>query len=148
MNFKDCPLRHELKEGLEVYERETNLSPLSLIESLVERYLYDEGYLVTGAEYEEVAFPTELNNVSTYLHITENGRYRIRRKIGKRMEGFGTYDYEVAEEVCKFLEEKNWDIKYTNSQTKLTGKDHEMFVLNEMQKDGEGMKGWLRQHLK
>lgn len=138
MNFKDCPLRNELKEGLRAYERETNLSPLSLIESLVERYLYDEGYLVTGAEYEEVAFPTKLNSISPHLHLSESGKFRVRKHINGVMYSYGTFDYDVAEEVHCFLEKKGWDTRYSNAHTKLKGIEQELFLLGEIKKD-EGL---------
>lgn len=137
MNFKDCPLRDELKEGLMAYERETNLSPLSLIESLVERYLYDEGYLVTGAEYEEVDFPTKLNKV-TNVYPTQWGKFRIMKDINGRSYSYGTFDYETAEEIRNFLETKGWDIRYSNSHTKLKGIEQELFLLGEIKKD-EGL---------
>lgn len=136
MNFKDCPLRNELKEGLMVYERETNLSPLSLIESLVERYLYDEGYLVTGAEYEDVDFPTKLNKV-TNVYPTPWGKFRIRREINGIRYCYGTFDYETAEKIRNFLENKGWDIRYSNSHTKLKGKEQERFLLEEIRRDYE-----------
>ena len=136
MSFKDCPLRNELKEGLMQYERETNLSPLSLIESLSERYLYDEGYLVTGAEDEVVPFPTELNKPPLKYVSMDNrsGRYIIRKTINGKRYSYGTFDYDECVRVIEFLESKHWNPKYSISNTKLNGKKQVEFLFNMIEK--------------
>ena len=118
------------------YERETNLSPLSLIESLIERYLYDEGYLVTGAEDEVVPFPTELNKPPLkYACINKrDGRYRILKKINGKQYAYGTFDYDECVRVIEFLESKHWDPKYSTSNTKLYGKKQVEFLFNMIEK--------------
>ena len=116
------------------YERETNLSPLSLIESLIERYLYDEGYLVTGAEDEVVPFPTELNKPPLKYVRNRSGRYALRKTVKGKLYSYGTFDYDECVRVIEFLESKHWDPKYSISNTKLYGKKQVEFLFNMIEK--------------
>lgn len=136
MRFNNCPLKNELKEGLLQYERDTKISPFSLVESLIEEFLYKKGYLVVGAADENVPFPYELNKPSIpYASLNNSGTYRIRKSIGGKKYYFGGCDYEDAKVIVEFLERKKWDIKYTTKKTKLKGKKHIKFLLNEIEKE-------------
>ena len=46
MKFNNYPLRNELKEGLLQYERDTNIPPHSLVESLIEKFLIKEEKII------------------------------------------------------------------------------------------------------
>lgn len=136
MKFNDCPLRNELKEGLLQYERDTNISPFSLIESLIEEFLYKNEYLVVGVGDKEVPFPAELNQTRIkYARPRKNGHVQIRKQINGRVENFGNCCYSDAEILIKFLESKNWDIKYSTKKTKLRGKKQIDFLFNEIEKE-------------
>lgn len=136
MRFNNCPLKNELKEGLLQYERDTKISPFSLVESLIEEFLYKKGYLVVGAADENVPFPYELNKPSIpYATLDNNGKYTIRKTVDGKIYYFGFCDYEDAKVIVEFLERKKWDIKYTTKKTKLKGKKHIKFLLNEIEKE-------------
>ena len=108
MKFNNCPLRNELKEGLVQYERDTTISPFSLIESLVEEFLYKKGYLVIGAVDEVVPFPTELNHPRIpYTSEKSPNVFYFQRWIGNNSITYGSFcedRYEDAKKVYEFLE--------------------------------------------
>ena len=141
MKFNDCPLRDELRQGMAQYERDTNVSPLSLIESLIEDFLYKQGYLVVVGD-EEVPFPTEL--IKPRLpHTTfksSSKKWCIQKRYGKTIVAYAYFEedrYEEAKKVIQFLKSKNWDLKYSIKQTKLSGKEQFDFLLSEVEKEKE-----------
>lgn len=138
MKFNDCPLKSELTEGLIQYERDNNISPLSLIESLLEKFLYDEGYLVTGAGDNVVPFPSNLNHAHLkYTTIRENGNLQIRKDIGGKIYTYGAYkEYDIIKRIIEFLKSKDWNVKYSTMNTKLRGEKQIEFLLCEMEKEG------------
>lgn len=140
MKFNDCPLRNELKEGVFQYGRDNSISPLSLIEKLLEEFLYKKGYLVVGVVDEDVPFPAELNQPRiTHAVPTRSGRFEIRHMHDGKNWHYGVCDYEDAKILVEFLKHKNWDTKYSTSQTKLKGKKQIDFLFGEMEKESELM---------
>jgi len=138
MKLKNCPLRNELKKGLLNYERDNNVSPLSLIESLVEEHLYKKGYLSIVQSDEIVPFPTQLNNPPIKnVFLRENGKYQVMKFINGRKQNFMSGTYEEAKEVASFLKRNGWDLKYSTSQTKLRGQKQIDYLFEEMEKEKE-----------
>lgn len=140
MKFNDCPLRNELKQGLLQYERDTNISPLSIIESLIEDFLYKNEYLTVGGGDEEVPFPTELikPRLPHTTFKTANKKWYIQKRHGKQMSYYAYFEeerYEEAKMIIEFLKGKNWDLKYTMKQTNLSGNEQFDFLLNEIEKE-------------
>ena len=139
MKFNDCPLRNELKEGLLQYERDSNISPHSLVESLIEDFLYKNGYLIVGAGDKEVPFPTTLNK-PRLPNTSEKSpkKWYFQKWIGKNMITYGSFSneqYEDAKKVHEFLERNNWDTKYSRKTTGLTNDELFEFLLNEAEKE-------------
>ena len=136
MKFNGCPLRNELKEGLLRYERDNNVSPHSIVEDLIEEFLYKNKYLVIGAGDEEVPFPSELNKPHIkHAEIRANGRVQIRKTLNGTKYHYGTCNYEDAVMFIDFLKSKGWDVKYSTSQTKLKRQKQLDFLLNEIKKE-------------
>ena len=126
-------------EGLLQYERDTNLSPQSVIESLVEDFLIKKGYLVISNSNEFISFPSELNKPPLkHTYDRGNGVLRIYYSRNGRKDNYGsTSDYNKAKIIVEFLKSKEWDLKYSVSQTKLKGKKQIEFLLSEIEKESE-----------
>ena len=140
MKFNNCPLKNELKEGLLQYERDTNIPPHSLIESLIEKFLYKKGYLVVGAGSENVPFPCELNKPPLHhATLNRNGKYIIRHTINGTRYHYGYCTYEEAIVIIDFLEEKNWDVRYSTKYSDYKGRKHIDFLFNEIEKESNLM---------
>lgn len=140
MKFNNYPLRNELKEGLLQYERDTNIPLHSLVESLIEKFLIKEEYLIIGAGDEVIPFPTELNEPHLkYTNIRSNGKLRVRKYVNGKLYTYCTCDYKNAKPIITFLESKDWDLKYSASRTKLKGEKQVDFLFNEMEKESELM---------
>ena len=140
MKFNECQLRDELVEGLIQYGRDANLSPSSIIESLLEEFLCKKGYLVYGVGDEIIPFPAELNQITLkHTYDRGNGTLRIYCSLkGNKKANYGsTNDYNEAKIIVDFLECKNWDLKYSTSQTKLRGRKQIDFLLNEIEREKE-----------
>ena len=138
MKFNNCLLRNELKEGLLQYERDTNVSPHFLVESLIEKFLYKHGYLTVGFDDEELPSLTELINPHIkHTTVRENGKLRIEKMIDGVHGFYGTASYDEAKIIVDFLISKNWDLKYTTRNTKLKGQKQIDFLLNEIKKEKE-----------
>ena len=137
MKSKNCVLKTELMEGLLQYERDTNLSPKSIIESLVEDFLYNKGYLTIGVEDNSIPFPDELNKPLhlKYTSNFRNGKLQVRKNIEGKGICFASCDYDTAKIIIEFLERKGWDLKYSIPQTKLKGEKQVEFLLNEIKKE-------------
>ena len=140
MKFNDCPLRNELKQGILKYERDTNISPLSLIESLLEDFLYKKGYLVIGNPNEEVSFPTDLikPRLPHTTFKTSNKKWYIQKRHGRKICYYAFFEdemYDEAKLIIEFLKNENWDLKYSMKQTNLSGKDQFEFLLNKAKKE-------------
>lgn len=60
MILNDYQLRTDLSDALQNYERENNCSPILVIENLLEKFLYDEGYITVGEEEVVCKTPFEI----------------------------------------------------------------------------------------
>lgn len=136
MKFNEQSLKSELVDGLLEYERDSNISPFSLVESLIEKFLFKKGYLSYGAGDNEVSFPSELNKPPIpYTTLNRNGKYLVRKTINGVRYHFGFCDYGDAKIIVEFLEKKNWDLKYATQYSEYKGKTHINFLLNEIKKE-------------
>ena len=137
MKFNNYPLRNELKEGLLQYERDTNVSPNLLIESLIEKFLYTHGYLSVGFDDKDLPSLTELITPRIkHTTVRENGKLRIEKQIDGVHGFYGTANHNEAKIIVDFLISKNWDLKYATCNTKLKGQNQIDFLFNEMRKEG------------
>ena len=138
MKFNNYPLRNELKEGLLHFERDTNVSPHFLVESLIEKFLYKRGYLSIGFDDKELPSLDELIKPRIkHTTMRENGKLRIEKMVDGVHGFYGTCSYDEAKIIVDFLISKNWDLKYSTSQTKLKGKKQINFLLTEIEKERE-----------
>lgn len=136
MKFNNCRLRNELKEGLLQYERDTNVSPHSIVESLIEKFLYNQGYLGVGFDDKELPSLTELINPRIkHTTVRENGKLLIEKWVDGVHGFYGTCQYDEAKIIVDFLISKNWDLKYATSNTKLKGQKQIDFLFNEIEKE-------------
>ena len=139
MKSKNYDLKTELMDGLCKYGRDTNLSPKSIIESLVEDFLVKKGYLVISDPEEFVSFPSELNKPPIKnTMVLPNGKLRIRKRVDTFQYSYCTANnYDEAKTIVDFLENENWNPKYSTKQTKLKGNKQLEFLLNEIEKENE-----------
>ena len=133
MKSQTYKLRNELDKGLRKYGEDNNLSPISIIEDLVEDFLCSKDYL-------EMSFasvpskPEEIKNAS----YRERGGYQIRKTIKGKLIWYGSCKSPViAKEIVSFLESVNWDEKYSSKKTGLKGDNQINFLLEEMEKMAE-----------
>ena len=133
MNSQGYKLRTELEEGLQKYGESNNLSPISIIEKLVEDFLCDEEVLCVSV----VESPSKIEKIKNANYRKECGAYRIRKSVdGKRIVYGQTKSPIFAKEIINFLESKEWDIKYSTKKTGLKGVAQINFLFNEMEKEG------------
>lgn len=131
MKSQNYKLKPELNEGLIKYGEDNNLSPLSIIEELVEDFLCSKDYL--GIEIESI--PPKIEKIKNANYRNECGAYRIRKSIGGRRFIYGqTKSSIIAKDIVVFLESVNWDIKYSMSVTGLKGEAQINFLLSEIEK--------------
>lgn len=139
MTLEEVPLRDELKEGLIKYAEDNNLSPLSLLESLIEDFLIKKEYLVIFDSDAPVEFPA-LSPIKN-IFLRKNGKFQVMKSINKNRMNFMSGNYEEAKTVVEFLESKEWDSKYSTSETGLRGKKQIEFLFDEIKKENEKMEG-------
>ena len=134
MKSQSYKLRPELNEGLVKYGEDNNLSPISIIEELVEDLLCRKDYL--GIEIESI--PSKIEKIKNANYRNECGAYRIRKSIDGRRFVYGqTKSSIVAKDIVHFLESVNWDTKYSTSGTGLKGEAQINFLLSEIEKQKE-----------
>ena len=134
MTSENYRLRDELDEGLRKYGEDNNLSPISIIEDLVEDFLCRKDYLQFQAE------PThsEREKIKHAYWRKDNCSYQIAREINRIKYTFGhTKSSVVAKEIISFLNRVNWDVKYSVKNTGLKGDEQINFLLNEIEKEKE-----------
>lgn len=132
MKSQSYKLKPELDNGLMKYGEDNNLSPISIIENLVEDFLCRNDYLCAEVEIG----PAKIEKIKNATYRKEIGTYRIRKRInGKREEYGSTKSPMVAKDIVVFLEGVNWDSKYSISETGLKGEAQINFLLSEMEKE-------------
>lgn len=138
MKSQSYKLSPELNEGLVKYGEDNNLSPISIIEELVEDFLCHKDYL--SAEIEEI--PTKIEKIKNANYRKDVNSYRIRKRIqGKREEFGATKSPRIAKDLVAFLESEGWNLKYSVNNTGLNGEDQINFLLNEMENQKENKNG-------
>lgn len=131
MNSQGYKLRTELNDGLVKYGEDNNISPISIIEELVEDFLCQKDYLCSTFE----PCSSEVEKIR-YTNYDKRGKvYNIQKSItgGKYNYGSSKSPVIVKEIIC-FLESVEWDIKYSTKNTGLRGTKQINFLLNEMEK--------------
>lgn len=132
MKSQSYKLNPNLDDGLRKYGEDNNLSPLSIIEELVEDFLCRNDYLCAEVEIT----PVQIEKIKNANYRKEIGAYRIRKQINGKREEFGlTKSPIIAKDIVSFLETVGWDIKYSMSCTGLKGPDQINFLLNEIEKE-------------
>ena len=132
MKSQSYKLNFELNEGLVKYGEDNNLSPLSIIEELVEDFLCRKDYLCTT--FEPVSVTPEKIKYADYDKRSKS--YGIRKSINGKRKRFGaSKSPSVVKDIILFLESVDWDIKYSVSNTHLRGADQINFLLSEMEKE-------------
>ena len=135
MNSKGYRLKSELEKGLRKYGEDNNLSPISIIEELVENFLTDKEYLSINPLLEKVDDPIEKIKYASFEK--KWGRYQITKQVNGKKYHYGsiTQGASIAQELVDFLESVNWDTKYSTKETGLKGIEHINFLLSEMEKE-------------
>ena len=133
MKSQGYRLRTELDDGLRKYGEDNNLSPISIIEELVEDFLCNNDYLSTTFEL----IPSKPEKIKYAYWRKDNGSYQIAREFERIKYTFGhTKSLAVAKEIISFLKSVNWDVKYSTRNTGLKGEDQINFLLSEIEKKG------------
>lgn len=133
MKSQTYELRDELDKGLKKYGEDNNLSPISIIEDLVEDFLCSKDYL----EMSFASVPSKPEKIKNAFYREDRGVYEIQKSLnGKRHYG-NTKSPVIAKEIVSFLKTVNWDKKYTTKKTGLKGDNQINFLLEEMEKMAE-----------
>ena len=131
MGSQGYKLRNELDNGLKEYGKDNNLSPLSIIEELVEDFLCSNDYLCV-----EIRNP--LPNIEKIKHAPYYKKmksYDIQKSCNGKNTHFGCSKSPiVTKEIVNFLISKNWDEKYSTRATGLRGMKQINFLLSEIEK--------------
>lgn len=135
MNSKGYRLKSELEKGLEKYGEENNLSPISIIEELVEAFLTDKEYLDVSPLIEKEETPIE--RIKYAFYDKTRNRYQIIKTVEGKRHTYGsiTQGASLTRELIDFLESVNWNTKYSTNETGLKGTEQINFLLNEMEKE-------------
>ena len=132
MKSQSYKLNPELNNGLIKYGEDNNLSPISIIEELVEDFLCRNEYL--GVEMEST--PPKIEKIKYADYDKRSESYGIRKSINGKRKRFGaSKSPRIVKDIIKFLESKDWDLKYAVSNTGLMGEKQINFLLGEMEKE-------------
>ena len=132
MKSQSYTLRTELDEGLRRYGEDNNLSPISIIEELVEDFLCSKDYL---------HFQLDQNN--SKIEKIKHARFDKRSGAYEIRGGYPTKNYgsskspAVVKDIITFLKSKDWDVKYCSKNTGLRGVEQINFLLSEIENDKE-----------
>ena len=102
MILNDYKLVEDLAVPLEQYQRDTNSSPILLVENLLRKFLYDEGYIMIGDDDEVIRTPNDiyLERKNKFIYY-RNGRNCWKLEYGDL--DFGCFSYEEIDEVIEKL---------------------------------------------
>lgn len=100
MILKDYHLRTDLADALQDYEIENNCSPILVIENLLEKFLYDEGYITVDRDTVVCKTPFEIEQ-------ERRSRFVVRNKGSSKNIIYGDLDfgYFNSDEVDDIIEE-------------------------------------------
>ena len=132
MKSQSYTLRIELDEGLRRYGEDNNLSPISIIEELVEDFLCSKDYL----HFQISQNNSKIEKIKNAKFDKRSGAYQIRG--GSPRETYGSSKSPaVVKDIITFLKSKDWDVKYCSKNTGLRGVEQINFLLSEMENDKE-----------
>ena len=132
MKSQSYTLRNELDEGLRRYGEDNNLSPISIIEELVEDFLCSKDYL----HFQISQNNSRIEKIKNTRFDKRSGAYEIRRRRDGKMITYGSSKSPaVVKDIITFLESKEWDVKYYTKNTGLRGVEQINFLLSEMEND-------------
>ena len=131
------------------FERATGLSLNILVEKYLEKLLYEKGYLTvpvdegssldkstaTDEEKKDGSTKTRDEDCKYIYRNPDSDNYRVQRKVNGHTRSFGAYPLEESKKVRDFLIKKNWDLKYTQAEIGLKGKEYRKWMLSEMEKE-------------
>lgn len=127
-------LRNDLDEGLRRYGEDNNLSPISIIEELVEDFLCSKDYL----HFQIGQNNSKIERIKNANFDKRCGVYQIRG--GSPRETYGSSKSPaVVKDIINFLESKDWDVKYCSKNTGLRGVEQINFLLSEMEKNEDDL---------
>ena len=130
MKSQSYTLRTELDEGLRRYGEDNNLSPISIIEELVEDFLCSKDYL----HFQIGQDNSKIEKIKHAKFDKRRGTYQIR--WGSPIKTYGSSKSPaVVKDIITFLESKEWDVKYSTKNTGLRGVEQINFLLSEMEND-------------
>lgn len=99
MILNGYPLKNELMEALNEYERDNNLSPRLLVEKLLEDFLYDEGYLTVDVEVTQTPAEIQAERKNKF-HTIKSGEYI---QLFYEDLNFGTFKPDILDDVIDAL---------------------------------------------
>lgn len=135
MNSQKYILNSELDKGLKKYGEDNNLSPLSIVEELVEDFLIKKGYFTINITMEPKG-EQPIEKIKYAGYESKKERYQIKKHINGIQYNYGsiTQGASLTKELVTFLESVDWDTKYSTKETGLKGTAQINFLLNEMEK--------------
>ena len=127
-------LRNDLDEGLRRYGEDNNLSPISIIEELVEDFLCSKDYL----HFQIGQNNSKIEKIKNAKFDKRSGAYQIRGGSPRKTYG-SSKSTAVVKDIITFLERKDWDVKYCSKNTGLRGVEQINFLLSEMEKNRDDL---------
>ena len=134
MKSQGYRLRTELDDGLRKYGEDNNLSPISIIEELVEDFLCSKDYL----HFQIGQNNSKIEKIKNAKFDKRSGAYQIRGGSPRATYG-SSKSPAVVKDIITFLESKEWDVKYCSKNTGLRGEDQINFLLSEIEKKGDDL---------
>ena len=132
MKSQSYTLRIELDEGLRRYGEDNNLSPISIIEELVEDFLCSKDYLHFQLDQNN----SKIEKIRNTMFDKRSGAYQIRGGYPRETYG-SSKSPAVVKDIITFLKSKEWDVKYCSKNTGLRGVEQINFLLSEIENDKE-----------
>ena len=116
MILNNYKLREDLAEVLEQYERDKNISPILIVENLLEKFLYDEKYIIVDSEAEVVKTPKD-------IYSERKSRFKVIRMSRCCRLYYGDYDFgcfkkkeleEIMDKLLDFSDDELAELDYNN----------------------------------
>ena len=116
MILNNYKLREDLAEVLEQYERDKNISPILIVENLLEKFLYDEKYIIVDTEAEVVKTPKE-------IYSERKSRFRVMQMSRCCRLYYDVYDFgcfkkdeleEIMDKLLDFSDDELAELDYNN----------------------------------
>ena len=116
MILNNYKLREDLAEVLEQYERDKNISPILIVENLLEKFLYDEKYIIVDTEAEVVKTPKD-------IYSERKSRFRVMQMSRCSRLYYDVYDFgcfkkdeleEIMDKLLDFSDDELAELDYNN----------------------------------